>query len=158
MSTLLLQKRYKAFEYHNSVFYCLSWTITGSQICQQSRINLTCTKIPITTGFNVYSPTRLTFGQLCYPRKWAMSTLCLHIIDHFTMDIMVINLILRICVAGTFCSHLIRFCRSGIKFGFVLSNVLKLNAQVYKLVDGSTLIWETLFECSSYITFPPNRI
>ena len=75
VSTLLLQKRYKAFEYHNSVFYCLSWKITGSKICQHSRINLACTKIPITTGFNVYSSTLLPFGQLCYPRKWAMSTL-----------------------------------------------------------------------------------
>ena len=71
---------------------------------------------------------------------------------------MFINLILRICIAGTFCSHCIRLCRSGIKFGFVLSIVLKLYVQIYQLVDCSTLIWEKLFECSSYITFPPDRI
>ena len=56
-------------------FHCLSWKITGSQICQQNRINIVCTKIPITIGFNVYSSTLLPFGQLCYPKKWAMSTL-----------------------------------------------------------------------------------
>ena len=160
VSTLSLQKRYKAFEYHNSLFYCLSWKITGSQICQQSRINLACTKIPITTGCNVYSSTLLPLGQLCYPRKWAMSTLLPTYNWPFyqVRDIMVIKLILCICVAETFCSHFIRFCRSWIKFGFILSNVLKRYVQVYKLVDGSNLIWEKLFECSSYITFPPNKI
>ena len=33
VSNLLLQKGYTAFEYHASVFYCLSWKIIGSQIC-----------------------------------------------------------------------------------------------------------------------------
>ena len=75
VSTLLLRKRITAFEYHNSVFYCLSWKITGSQICQQDRINLIDTTIPIITGFNVHSSTLLPLSQLCYPRKWTMSTL-----------------------------------------------------------------------------------
>ena len=75
VSTLLLQKRITAFEYHNSVFYSLPWIITGSQICQQDRTNLIDTTIPIITGFNVHLSTLLQFSQLCYPRKWTMSTL-----------------------------------------------------------------------------------
>ena len=75
VSTLLLQKRYPTFEYLNSVFYSLYWKITGSQICQQDILNLMYTTIPITTGFNVYLSTLLPFSQLCYPRKWTMSTL-----------------------------------------------------------------------------------
>ena len=72
---MLLKKQYAAFEHHSSVFGCLSWKITGSQICLQSRINLVHTQIPINTGSYVYSSTLLPFGQLCYSRKWAMSTL-----------------------------------------------------------------------------------
>ena len=75
VSTLLLQKRITAFEYHKSVFCCLSWKITRSQICQQDRINLIDTTVPITTGYNVHSSTLLPFSQLCYPRWWTMSTL-----------------------------------------------------------------------------------
>ena len=71
------------------------------------------------------------------------------------MDIMVINLILCICVAGTFCSHFLGFCRSGIKFGFVLSNVLKLYVQVYLLVDGSTVIWENYLSVPHTLLFHP---
>ena len=74
-STVLLKKQYTAFEHHSSVFCCLSRKITGSQICLQSRINLVHTKIPINTGSYVYSSTLLPFGQLCYSRKWVMSTL-----------------------------------------------------------------------------------
>ena len=75
VSTLLLKKRYIAFEYHNSVFYCLSWKFAGWQICQQDRINLIYTTIPIITGFYVYLSTLLPFSQLCYRRKWTVSTL-----------------------------------------------------------------------------------
>ena len=76
-STLLLQKRYTAFEYHNSVFYCLSWKKYWVTNLSTRKNNLIYTPIPVTTGFNVYSSTRLPFSQLCYPRIWTMSTLLL---------------------------------------------------------------------------------
>ena len=156
---MLPQKRYyKAFEYHNSASYCLSWKINGSQFCQQSRINLAYTKIPITIDLNVYSSTLLPFGQLCYPIKWTMSTL----LPSYNWQSHCGNYGYKLGIAHmysrTVCSRYIRFCRSGIRFGICQSIVLKLYVQVHQLIDGSTLVWEKLFECSSYITFPSDSI
>ena len=63
--------------------------------------------------------------QFCY----------LHIFSNFTVEIMAINLILRICISGTFCFHCIRFCRSGIKICNVLGVVLKLYIHVHQLIE-----------------------
>ena len=40
------------------------------------------------------------------------------------------------------------------KIGVDLKVVMKVHAQIHQLIDGFTLIWEKLFDCFSYISFP----
>ena len=40
------------------------------------------------------------------------------------------------------------------KIGVDLKVVMKVYAQIHQLIDGFTLIWEKLFDCFSYISFP----
>ena len=157
VSTPLLQKRYTAFEYHSNVCFCLSWRITGSQVCQQGRVSLFQTAKQITTGCNVCSSTLLPSSQLCYPRKYTMSTVlssCNWIFNSW-------NYGYELDIAYLFSRDIWfpcrRFCRSRMKIGIVLRIVLKAYEQVHQVIDGSTLIWENIFGCSSYITFPPDR-